>query len=69
LNEAIATAQASYDDDSLTPSAIDGSVYELHLAIWGSMSDISAVYMGTAVEGFFDIANPDQEKAAPVELK
>lgn len=34
----------------------------LHLAVWGSMNDISAVFMGTAVEGFFDIANPDVEK-------
>lgn len=69
LNAAIAEAQAVYGDETLTGSSIDGAVYDLHLAIWGSLSDISAVYMGTAVEGFFDIANPDQEKAAPVELK
>lgn len=68
LRAAIAAAQAAYDDLSLTPSACDGAVYELHLAVWGSMNDISAVYMGTAVEGFYDIANPDVEKTH-VELK
>lgn len=69
LRTAIAKAQAVYDDATATGTAVDGAVYDLHLAIWGSLSDISAVYMGTAQEGFFDIANPDQEKAAPVELK
>ena len=68
LREAIAAAQAVCDDDSLTSSAYDGAVYDLHLAVWGSMNDISAVFMGTAVEGFFDIANPDIEKTH-VELK
>lgn len=69
LKDAIAEAQAVYDDAEATSSEVDGAVYNLHLAIWGSMSDISAVYMGTAQEGFFDIANPDVEKAAPVEVK
>lgn len=68
LREAIAAAQAAYDDETLTSSGYDGAVYDLHLAVWGSMNDISAVFMGTAVEGFFDIANPDVEKTH-VELK
>ena len=68
LREAIAVAQAAYDDETLTSSGYDGAVYDLHLAVWGSMNDISAVFMGTAVEGFFDIANPDIEKTR-VELK
>jgi len=67
LNAAIAEAQKSLDDESLTTSAVDGAVYQLYLAVWGSMSDVSAVFSGTAVEGFYDIANPDQEKAAPAE--
>ena len=62
LREAIAAAQAAYEDETLTSSGYDGAVYDLHLAVWGSMNDISAVFMGTAVEGFFDIANPDAEK-------
>lgn len=62
LREAINTAQAAYEDETLTSSGYDGAVYDLHLAVWGSMNDISAVFMGTAVEGFFDIANPDIEK-------
>ena len=69
LREAIAVAQAALDNEELTSSEIDAAVYQLHLAIWGSMSDISAVFMGTAVEGFMDIANPDQEKADPVVAK
>ncbi len=68
LREAIAKAQAAYEDESLTSSAYDGAVYDLHLAVWGSMNDISAVFMGNAVEGFYDIANPDVEKTH-VELK
>ncbi|MBE5891208.1 MAG: hypothetical protein E7282_09640 [Lachnospiraceae bacterium] len=67
LTAAIATAQKALDDNTLTDSAVDGAVYQLYLAVWGSMSDVSAVYSGTAVEGFYDIANPDVEKAAPVE--
>lgn len=62
LRKAIAVAQEAYDREELTSSAYDGAVYNLHLAVWGSMNDISAVFMGTAVEGFYDIANPDVEK-------
>ena len=67
LRAAITEAESAYEDDTLTDSVVDGAVYDLYLAVWGSMSDVSAVFSGTAVEGFYDIANPDQEKAAPAE--
>ena len=69
LRSEIVKAQAVYDDPTKTSSDVDGAVYDLHLALWGSMSDISAVFMGTAQEGFYDIANPDQPKAAAAVLK
>ena len=35
----------------------DQAAYELFITMWGSSSDIGAVFMGTAQEGFYDVAD------------
>lgn len=65
LRSAIAQAQAVYQDPSKTSPEVDGAVYQLQLALWGSKSDISAMFEDTIQEGFYDLANPNQPKAGP----
>lgn len=68
LKAAIVRARAAHDDASRSDSEIDLATYELFIALWGSNSDIGAVFTGTNVDGFYDKANPDVEKPRPVML-
>ena len=69
LQAGIDAAQAILDNDALLGADYDKAVYTLYIVVWGSNSDIGAVFSGTNVDGFYDKANPDVEKAGPVQLK
>lgn len=57
LKEAIVEAQEALADENTTLQEIDNTAYELYIAVWGSNSDVSAVFMGTARDGFYDKAD------------
>ena len=63
LKAAIAKARAAHDDVSRSDSEIDLATYELFIALWGSNSDIGAVFAGTNVDGFYDKVNPNIDKS------
>lgn len=57
LKEAIAAAKAVLADKDATAQKVDDTAYDLQIAVWGSNSDVSAVFMGTAKDGYFDKAD------------
>ena len=63
LKAAIVRARAAHDDVSRSDSEIDLATYELFIALWGSNSDIGAVFAGTNVDGFYDKVNPNIDKS------
>jgi len=64
LTEKLDEAQAILDDPNASPADFDQEAYELFIAMWGSSSDIGAVFQGTVKEGFFDVAD-DGANALP----
>lgn len=57
LKQAIADAKAVLADKDATAQKVDDTAYDLQIAVWGSNSDVSAVFMGTAKDGYFDKAD------------
>ena len=44
-------------DKEATAQEVDNTAYDIQIAVWGSNSDVSAVFMGTAKDGYFDKAD------------
>ncbi len=57
LKQAIADAKAVLADKNATAQEVDNTAYDIQIAVWGSNSDVSAVFMGTAKDGYFDKAD------------
>lgn len=57
LKQAIADAKAVLADKNATAQKVDDTAYDIQIAVWGSNSDVSAVFMGTAKDGYFDKAD------------
>lgn len=67
LNEKVAAAQALLDGEA-SPAELDQAAYELFIAMWGSSSDIGAVFAGAAEEGFYDVADAGAKALPPAVL-
>ncbi len=57
LKQAIADAKAVLADKNATSQEVDDTAYDIQIAVWGSNSDVSAVFMGNAKDGYFDKAD------------
>lgn len=57
LKQAIEDAKALLANKSATAQKVDDTAYDIQIAVWGSNSDVSAVFMGTAKDGYFDKAD------------
>ena len=57
LKKAIQDAKALLADKSATAQEVDDTAYNIQIAVWGSNSDVSAVFSGNAKDGYFDKAD------------
>ena len=57
LKKAIADAKAVLADKAVTAQEVDDTAYDIQIAVWGSNSDVSAVFSGNAKDGYFDKAD------------
>lgn len=69
LAESLDEAQAVLDDPDASPADYDQEAYELYIAMWGSASDIGAVFQGRVKEGFFDVADAGEHALPAAVLK
>jgi len=69
VNQKVADAQALLDNTSSSDADLDEAAYELYIAMYGSSSDIGAVFAGTAEEGFYDVADGGTKALPPAVVK
>lgn len=54
LKKTIADAKMVLADETATAQKVDDTAYDIQIAVWGSNSDVSAVFSGNAKDGYFD---------------
>ena len=69
LNAKVAEAKDMLSAGEATYAELDEEAYELFIAMYGSSSDIGAVFSGTTEEGFFDVADDGANALPAAELK